>query len=63
MSGIVDSFRTFVHFDDPILVFMLVGSVLIVALAIERLVAILRARAMVRRAEALVLPALQRGDL
>ena len=63
MSGIVDSLRTFVHFDDPILVLMLVGSVLIVALAIERLVAILRARGMVRRAEALVLPALQRGDL
>ncbi len=63
MSGMVDSFRTFVHFDDPILVLMLVGSVLIVALSIERLVAILRARGMVRKAEALVLPALQRGEL
>ena len=63
MSGIVDSFRTFVHFDDPILVLMLVGSVLIVALSIERLVAVLRARGMVRKAEALVLPALQRGEL
>jgi biopolymer transport protein ExbB/TolQ len=63
MSGIVSTFRTFAHGDDPFLVIMLVASVLIVALAMERAVAILRAGRVVGRAEREVLDALRRDDL
>ena len=63
MNGFLDAFGTFAHGDDPILVFTLVCSVLIVALAMERAFAVIRVRGVVRRAAAGVLVAARDGDL
>ena len=63
MNGFLDAFGTFAHGDDPILVFTLVCSVLIVALALERAFAVLRVRGVVRKATVGVLVAAREGDL
>ena len=59
----LDGLGTFAHGDDPILVFTLVSSVVIVALAFERGWAVLRIRKAVRAAESSVLAAAREGDL
>ncbi len=62
MSDLAATFRTFADGDDPFLVGMLVASVFIVALALERGTAIVRAGRVVARADREVLDALRRDD-
>ena len=59
----LDGLGTFAHGDDPILVFTLACSVIIVAMAIERAWALLRIRAAVNTATETVVAAARTGDL
>lgn len=53
----------YIRLDDPILVLMLLSSVLIVAVALERWLNVRRARSTIRRLDERVVEAARRGDL
>lgn len=59
----LSAWAEYAHFDDPILVLMLVSSVIIVAIALERWLNMRRARAVLRRIDDKVVEAARRGDL
>lgn len=53
----------YAHFDDPVLVLMLVSSVVIVAIALERWLNVRRFRSIVRRLDDKVVEAARKGNL
>ncbi|MFZ5479412.1 MAG: MotA/TolQ/ExbB proton channel family protein [Myxococcota bacterium] len=59
----LDTFREFGHADDPILVVMLVCSVLIVAIALERWLNVRRMRGALRRVDERVVESARQGNL
>jgi biopolymer transport protein ExbB len=62
-QNLLGTWSEYIHPDDPILVLMLLCSVLIVAIALERWLNLQRAKSAIRRLDEKVVEAARRGDL